>query len=731
MREQLLRSLMLSAGVLLGGTAILATTTMAGAAAGAGIPTGGATTVTTDPYQWLEEVEGERALEWARARNERSLAELRSDPRFARYEADARRILEAQDRIPDPVLMGGRVYNFWQDAANVRGLLRRADWASWESGEPRWETVLDVDALSAKDGKRWVTDMPRCLPPEYRRCLVTLSDGGKDAAFVREFDVETKEFVAGGFTLPEAKSQERWLDADTLAVATDWGPGTMTASGYPFVLKLWRRGQPLSAATEVFRGAPRDVGIFPTSLRDRDGTRVLVISRLETFFESTQHVLVGERTVQLPLPRRATVQALWKGQLVVSLEEPWRVPAAQAAVAPSGAGEVEFAKGAVVSFALRDFVDGGRLRVHEVYRPGPRESFQSFGAAKSSAFLLASENVVTRAHRYDFAGGRWTRLGTLALPEGAQVTAGDAEVDDDRAFFYAEGFLVPRSLWLADAATGAVQRVAEMPPRFDASTHVVEQFEATSKDGTKVPYFVVRPKDLKHDGTAPTLLYAYGGFQIPMTPGYSGTLGKLWLESGGVYVLANIRGGGEFGPAWHQAGLKTSRQVVYDDFVAVAEDLVARRITTPRRLGIMGGSNGGLLMGVMLTQRPDLWNALVVQVPLLDMLRYHLLLAGASWVDEYGSPDVPEERAFLERTSPYHNLRKGVAYPPPFFVTSTKDDRVHPAHARKMAARLEELGQPYYYYENMDGGHAAASDQRERAKRIALEFTYLSKRLKD
>ncbi|MFO0333992.1 MAG: prolyl oligopeptidase family serine peptidase [Pseudomonadota bacterium] len=729
MRTMLVRSMVLSLGALLGGLASSAGAADAADAAGTGVPSGGAKAL-SDPYLWLEDVEGERALAWARERNERSLGELRADPRFPRFEADARAILEAQDRIPDPVLMGGRVYNFWQDATNVRGLLRRADWASWESGEPRWETVLDVDALSAKDGKRWVTGMPRCLPPEYRRCLVTLSDGGKDAALVREFDVETREFVAGGVTLPEAKSQESWLDADTLAVATDWGPGTMTESGYPFVMKLWRRGQPLSAATEVFRGTPRDVGIFPVSLRDRDGTRVLVMARLETFFESTQHVLVGERTVQLPVPRRASVQGLWKGQLVVSLEEPWRVPAAQVAVA-SGAAEVEFPKGAVVSFALRELLDGGRLRVHEVYRPGPRESFQSFGGAKSSAFLLASDNVVTRAHRYDFADGRWTRLGTLALPEGAQVTAGDAEVDDDRAFFYAEGFLVPRSLWLADAATGAVKPVDEMPPRFDASKHVVEQFEATSKDGTKVPYFVVRPKDLEYDGAAPTLLYAYGGFQVPMPPAYSGTLGKLWLESGGVYVLANIRGGGEFGPAWHQAGLKTKRQVIYDDFVAVAEDLVARKITTPRRLGIMGGSNGGLLMGVMLTQRPDLWNAVVVQVPLLDMLRYHLLLAGASWVDEYGSPDVPEERAFLERISPYHNLRAGVRYPPPFFVTSTKDDRVHPAHARKTAARLEELGQPYYYYENMDGGHAAASDQRERAKRIALEFTYLSRRLKD
>lgn len=675
-------------------------------------------TVSADPYLWLEEVEGARALAWAREQNARSLAELQGDPRFAKFEADARHILEAPDRIADPVLLGGRVYNFWQDDVHVRGLLRRSDWESYAAGEAKWETVLDVDALSAQDGKPWVTDMPDCLPPGYRRCLVSLSNGGKDARIVREFDLEAKQFVAGGFVMPEAKHGTEWVDGDTLLVATDWGAGTLTESGYPFVVKRWQRGQPLQAATELFRGTPQDVGVFPVSFRDRDGSQALLIARAETFFETTFQLVAGEKLVPLPLPRRAELQGYWSGQLVASLNEDWTV------------GGRTYVSGTVISFPLAAFVASGKPDVAVVYAPGPRESFQQFRAARSAAFLVVAENVVTRAYRYEFRDGRWQKLAALDLPVRSQITLGNIRADDDRAFVYSEGFITPRSLYVTEAG-GAPRKLVEMPVRFDASRHVVEQLEATSKDGTKVPYFVVRPKSLKFDGTAPTLLYAYGGFQVSMTPTYSGTLGKLWLEDGGVYVLANIRGGGEFGPAWHQAGLRTKRQVIYDDFAAVAEDLVARKITSARRLGIMGGSNGGLLMGVALTQRPELWNAVVAQVPLLDMLRYDQLLAGASWVDEYGSPSVPAERAFLETISPYQNLKAGVKYPPPFFVTSTKDDRVHPGHARKMAARMVELGAPFYYYENIDGGHAAAANQRERAKRVALEFTYLSRRLKD
>ena len=672
----------------------------------------------SDPYLWLEEVDGDRAIAWARRQNERTLAELQADPRYPRFEAEARRILEARDRIADPVLLAGTVYNFWQDDQHVRGLLRRAEWAGYANGAPKWETVLDVDALSAKDGKPWVTGVPDCLAPEYRRCLVTLSNGGKDAAIVREFDTVDRQFVEDGFVLPEAKHSVEWADRDTLLIGTDWGEGTLTESGYPYIVKRWKRGQPLSSATEVFRGTPRDVAVSPLRLPDRDGSYALLIVRGETFFESTFQLLDGDRLVALPLPRRSQIEGYWSGQLIVSLQEDWSI------------GVATYSSGSLVSFSLAQFLRSGNPDVKLVYRPGARESFQAFRGSRSVAYVLAAENVTTRAYRYTFQDGQWRRLDSLELPARSQVSLGAVLPDDDRAFVYSEGFTTPRSLYLADAA-GKVEKLAELPARFDATRQVVEQYEAASRDGTKVPYFVVRPKDLKFDGSAPTLLYGYGGFQVSMTPAYSGTIGKLWLEDGGVYVLANIRGGGEFGPAWHQAGLKTKRQLIYDDFIAVAEDLIARKITSARRLGIMGGSNGGLLMGVMLTQRPDLWNAAVIQVPLLDMLRYDQMLAGASWVDEYGSPNVSEERVFLQRISPYQNLKTGVPYPPPFFVTSTKDDRVHPGHARKMAARMAELGLPFYYYENIDGGHAAAADQRERAKRIALEFTYLSRRLKD
>jgi prolyl oligopeptidase len=470
--------------------------------------------VSADPYLWLEEVEGERALAWAREQNARTLAELQGDPRFARFEAEARRILEAKDRIADPVLLGGTVYNFWQDDVQVRGLLRRSDWQSYAAGEPKWESVLDVDALSAKDGKPWVTGIPDCLAPDYRRCLVSLSNGGKDATIVREFDLVTKQFVAGGFELPEAKHGVEWVNRDTLLLATDWGPGTLTESGYPFVVKRLKRGQKLADAVEIFRGESKDVGVFPASYLDRDGTRVLVLVRAQTFFEFTLHVLDGERLVQLPLPRRADLQGVWSGQLVASLNEDWTV------------GGRTYASGTVVSFPLAAFLKSGKPDVAVLFAPGPRESFQQFDASRSAAYLVVAENVVTRAYRYAFRDGRWERLGLVSLPPRSQITLGNIRADDDRAFLYSEGFTTPRSLYVSDGA-GAPRRLDEMPARFDASRHVVEQFEATSKDGTKVPYFVVRPQDLKLDSNAPTLLYAYGGFQVTMSPSYSGTLGKL------------------------------------------------------------------------------------------------------------------------------------------------------------------------------------------------------------
>jgi len=675
---------------------------------------------TGDPFQWLEEVEGAKPLAWVTAQNERSLKLLQGDSRYAELESKALAILEARDRIPSPSFRAGQISNFWQDQTQVRGLLRRTTLDSYITANPQWETVLDIDALTKAENANWVFRGSNCLPPAETLCLVSLSNGGKDAVQIREFDTQSKSFVSGGFRLPDGKQSVDWLDADTLYVARDWGAGTMTESGYPFVVKKWRRGTPLDAAVEVYRGTSTDVAASAGILRDQDGkVQAVIFTRSPSFFEAEYYIETNSGAQRLPFPLKSTLQATVANQVVISVEDDW-----------SWQGQ-RFAKGSLLSFNIEALKsDPAKAAATLIYAPGPRESIEQVVGTRQHLLVSAYENVKGGLHAFTFNGKAWTRK-KLTLPENASIGVVSTRDQDDKAFISVSGFTVPDALYYGDVSQDNFTRVKSLPPRFDSSDITVVQREALSPDGTKVPYFLVHKKGLKLDGSNPTLLYAYGGFQVSMTPSYSGTTGKLWLERGGVYVLANIRGGGEFGPAWHQAGLKTRRQVIYDDFVAVAKDLIARQITTPRRLGIMGGSNGGLLMGVQLTQRPDLWNAVVIQVPLLDMLRYHQLLAGASWVGEYGDPDDPTEGAFLRSISPYHNLKAGVAYPEPFFVTSSKDDRVHPGHARKMAARMEALGLPFLYYENVDGGHSAASNQRERAKRVALEYTYLTRKLID
>jgi prolyl oligopeptidase len=673
-----------------------------------------------DPFLWLEDVEGEKALDWVRGQNARSVVLLEADARYRRLYDTALKIITAEDRIPYPRFVGDGLANFWQDGSHVRGLWRKTTLASYRSPEPDWHTVLDIDALAAAEGKNWVYQGGNTLPPEDRLALIGLSDGGKDASEWREFDTETGKFVESGFLLPEGKQSGTWLDADTLLIARDWGPGTMTASGYPFVLKRLRRGAPLDRAEEIFRGTPEDVSVRAGVLRDPDGVvRGVVVTRAVDFYVSERFLLTDGGPLKLPLPGKASLQAFVSGQLVFTLEEAWQ------------RGGKTYPAGALVSLDLDAFkADPEGAAPILIHAPGPRETIEGVAAARTRLLVTIYRNVQGSAVAYRFDAGAWEAT-PLPLPENVSIQLISTSDHDDTAFLDVAGYLVPNTLYFADLAANTAEPVKSLPARFDASKAVVEKFDATSKDGTQVPYFVVRPRDLAFDGNAPTLLYGYGGFQISMTPAYSGALGKLWIEPGGVYVVANIRGGGEFGPAWHQAALKEHRQLAYDDFIAVAEDLIRRKITAPRRLGIMGGSNGGLLMGAMLTQRPDLFRAIVCQVPLLDMLRFHKLLAGASWMAEYGDPDNPEETPFLQRISPYHNLRAGTAYPEVFFLTSTKDDRVHPGHARKMAAKMASMGLPFLYYENIDGGHAAAANLKERARRNALEFTYLFQKLVD
>ena len=670
-----------------------------------------------DPHIWLEEVEGDRALTWVRERNARSLAILQGDPRYDRLYAAALRILEATDRIPSPGFRGRTIYNFWQDSAHVRGILRRTTLESYRTENPEWEIVLDVDALSASESANWVYRGVNCLPPNHRRCLVSLSNGGKDADEIREFDTETKSFVSGGFVLPESKGGASWIDDSTLFISRDFGDGTLTKSGYPFIVRRLRRGQPVENAPEVFRGTADDVSASAYALRDSDGrVQALLANRGVTFYEREQWLLRDSAPpVKLPFPAKAYVNALVDDQLVMTTDIGWN----------------EFKPGDLFAYDLSELkADREAAKPYLILRPGPRESIEGVSDTRNKLIVALYENVKGAAYVYDHGPDGWTRR-RLALPENASVRIGSSSSQSDEVFFSTSNYLEPNSLWLADAASGQVEKLKSIAPRFDASHHTVSQYEATSADGTKIPYFVTHPKDMVLDGSNPTLLYGYGGFQSSLLPSYSGTVGKLWLEDGGVYVIANTRGGGEFGPAWHQAALGANRQRAHEDFVAVAQDLIARRITSPRRLGIMGGSQGGLFVGVAMTQHPELFNAAVIQVPLFDMLRFHKLLAGASWMAEYGNPDIPEERAWIAAYSPYQAIRAGRNYPEPFIHTSTKDDRVHPGHARKAVARLEELGYPVLFYENTDGGHSAAANLRERAKRVALEYTYLTRKLKD
>ena len=675
---------------------------------------------TNADHLYLEEVLGEKAIAEVKVWNDRTLNRLTSDPRFAVLEGQALEILNSKDKIPYVSYRNKETHNFWQDAQAVRGIWRKSTLESYLSADTKWETVLDIDALAKSEDKNWVYKGNDCLSPEYEHCMVTLSDGGKDAAIQREFNARTKTWVEGGFVTKESKGGSTWLDKDTQLVGVDFGPGTMTESGYPMTGRIWKRGQPLDQAVEFMRGEPADVALW-TGVHERaDGSREIVVTRAVTFYDNETFWVpredgVWQKPVKFPVPAKSSLGSEFKGQMLLTLNEDWR----------------DFKTGDLVSFSMDDFMTDGQIgAVNLVYRPDARASMNGYGQTKSKILMSISRDVTSAAYAFDWDGKAWSSR-ALDFPANGTVSIGATNDKEDIAFINSTSFLTPSTLWTYDTGSATTAKAKALPDWFDASEMVADQFFATSKDGTQVPYFVVRNKAIKLDGTNPTLLYGYGGFEVPSNPAYSATRGKLWLEQGGVYVLANIRGGSEYGPKWHQAGLKTERQRIYDDFISVAEKLIADKITAPKHLGIEGGSNGGLLVGVMFTQRPDLFNAVVCAVPLLDMLRFDKLLAGASWVGEYGSPADPIEGAFLRKTSPYHNIKADVNYPEVFFLTSTKDDRVHPGHARKTAKRMQDQEHDFLYYENIDGGHSAAANLKETAKRLALQHVYLLQKLKD
>jgi prolyl oligopeptidase len=667
----------------------------------------------TDPYEWLEDVESEKALAWAKQQNARTLPELEARPEYRLTYQKTLEILDSREKIPVPELHGTTVYNFWKDEQHERGIWRRTSLDSYRTAAPDWETVIDVDALAKAENVPWDFKGADCLPPDFRRCLVSLSRGGADAVVVREFDTIAKAFVSGGFTLPEAKSRVAWRDADTIWVGTDFGPGSLTTSGYPRVVKLWQRGTPLADATRIFAGPDTDVASQGVSLHTADQRYDLVV-RVPEFFRQQTFLRLGGRLVRLDIPDDAQFTGIFRDQVLFSLRTDWTV-----------AGQT-YKAGMLLAGNLDGFLQG-KPAIHVLFEPSERISLAGVSSTRDRVLVLTLDNVRSRLASFTLDDETWTRA-EITLP-GQGTASIPAATDFADIYFVAyQDFLTPPSL-LVSTAGAAPAQVKAMPAFFNAAGMRIQQYEATSKDGTQIPYFVVMPKDFAPDGTAPTLLYGYGGFEVALTPTYSGSRGAAWLERGGVYALANIRGGGEFGPRWHEAALQRNRIKSFEDFIAVAEDLIARKITSPRHLGIAGGSQGGLLVGGTFTMRPELFGAVVSQVPLADMRRFSRLLAGASWMAEYGDPDVPEQWAYMQAWSPYHLLKKDVEYPTPFFWTNTRDDRVHPAHARKMVARMQELGHPVYYFENIEGGHGGGVTNKQTAHVTALEYAYLWKML--
>jgi len=668
-----------------------------------------------DPYLWLEDIDGEKALNWVRAANGLTAKAFEGGPAYKTLEDELLQIMDSKEKIPYVSKEGAYYYNLWRDASHARGLWRRTTLEEYRKADPKWETVLDLDALGKAEGRNWVWHGANFLRPGFRTCLVSLSPGGSDAGVVREFDVETRTFVKGGFELPLAKNVVDWIDADTLFVASDFGPGSMTTSGYPRVVKIWKRGTPLAQAKTVFEG--RDTDIEVAAYHDATpGFARSFIARGLTTFSSETFLLAPDgsrRKIEAPDDAETGVHREW---LTIKLRSPWTV------------GGKTYPSGALLAADFDAFM-AGRRDLTVLFEPTPSTSLESAQWTRHHLILNVMEDVKNRLTVLTPGKGAWKREPLVGAP--ALGTVSVRPVDDwdtDDYFMDVTDFLTPDSLFLGTLGKQP-ERLKALPACFDATGLEVSQHFAVSKDGTRVPYFQVSPKGMKLDGSTPTLLDGYGGFEVSLQPSYSRIVGKAWLNRGGVYVVANIRGGGEYGPRWHQAALKQNRPRAYEDFAAVAQDLAARKVTSPRHLGILGGSNGGLLVGNMLTLYPDLMGAVVCQVPLLDMKRYSHLLAGASWMEEYGDPDKPEEWAYLRTFSPYQNVKPGMKYPATIFMTTTRDDRVHPGHARKMYARMKDMGYDVHLFENIEGGHGAGGDNRQSAHFWALAYSFLSKTL--
>ncbi|MEI7036241.1 prolyl oligopeptidase family serine peptidase [Fulvimonas yonginensis] len=677
----------------------------------------GALQAQDDPYLWLEDIDGSRAMAWVKQQDAATLQRHGQSPAFARLDQRLLEVLDSDARIPFVEKLGGHYYNFWRDKAHPRGLWRRTTLAEYRKAEPAWETVLDLDALADTEHENWIWHGAQCLKPGYRRCLVSLSRGGADADVVREFDLLAKAFVEGGFVLPEAKTQVAWVDEDHIFVGTDFGPGSMTQSSYPRIAKLWTRGTPLAQARTVYEGKPEDLAV--SAWRDlTPGYERSFVQRALAFYDSESYLLGADgrlTRIDVPTDAETSVEREW---LLIEPRSDWQL-----------AGRT-YKAGSLLAADFDAYLAGhyrtGRRELAVLFEPTDTTALDGYSWTRHHLILNVMDDVVNRLEVLTPQPGAWKREPLAGAPALSAIDAGGIDADEsDDYFLTVTGFLQPTTLYHGTLGEGQAQPIKHSPSFFDASKYQVSQHFVRSKDGTRVPYFEIAPKAMALDGRNPTLQYGYGGFEISLQPSYSGSIGRAWLEQGGVYVVANTRGGGEYGPRWHQAALKADRLRAYEDFAAVSEDLIRRKVTSPAHLAAMGGSNGGLLAGNMLTLYPQLYGAIVSQVALLDMKRYTHLSAGASWIAEYGDPDKPSEWAWIRTFSPYQNVQPGRRYPPVLFTTSTRDDRVGPAHARKMAAKMQALGYPADFYENVEGGHGGAADNRQLAFMHALEYTWL------
>ena len=691
-----------------------ATMTMIGLVAAAGAPAAFAAPA-ADPNLYLEQIDGARALAKVRGWNAATLAVLEKQPGFADYRSKALALLSTNQKIAEPDrILGDKVLNFWQDAQHPRGLWRVSPLGAFASGHPQWRTLLDIDAMSQADNKKWVFKGATCLSPAYVDCMVNLSNGGGDAVEVREFDLDKAAFIPGGFFLPNAKSDVAWATPNALLLDTDFGPGTVTDSGYGRIVKLWERGTPLSTARTLAQGVQTDVSVRPRVLVDGDRTWPIIDRAVDFYHSKISHIAPDGRLVPSPLPDDAEIQDVLDGRVIASLKSRWE----------------GHPTGALVAYSIPELLAGKTPAIETVFVPNEHQAVEEVSASQSKVWVKYLDDVSGRLTALTRApNGTWSGA-PVALPDKSTIHLNATASTTDLAFATVEGMLTPPTLFTVrpDAPPAATQA---LPAQFDASNMVIEQHFATSKDGTKIPYFLVHRKDVT--GPVPVIIHAYGGFELAQTPTYlvtepyrSGPLALFWVQEGNDYVLANIRGGGEYGPRWHHATMREKHQNAFDDVFGVAQDLIDRGVTQKGRIAISGRSNGGLMAAASITERPDLFGGAIIGSPLIDMKRYSHLLAGASWMGEYGNPDVAADWAFISRYSPYQNLRCGVKYPVPFIYTSTRDDRVHPGHARKFAAKLEECGDKFFYDEAIEGGHEAGVVPEEDAQRVALEAVYLN-----